>query len=214
LFGKFLIEPLGEELRSRESLIDILGVFRKPEEVVEVDKHILGKLDQEVLEKILGKKILDPRCKNTPLEILRIRNFEALSPYFESIEFLKKCLGNTWRDCWRQFLEGLAEEWRRLAESTRSRSDYKRRFPEGEVCIGTEEIKKTASTYVLGHFRFVHSCLMDEEIFRCLKNLGVREISMEDVTKLWIEKVIPRWLKDLQNPFIHDLMRGLTMFHI
>lgn len=221
LFGKFLVEPLRKELRSKESLVDIRGVFRKSEEVVEVGEQILRKLDQEALEKILEKKILDARCKDTPLEILRIRNFEELSSYFESPDVLKERLGDTWKECWKQWLEGLAEEWRRLAESTRSRSDYKRRFrwctkifdeqekmgrvfPEGEIYIADEEIRKIVNSRLPGRFRLIHPCLADENILNYLQELEAKRLSIEDVKEILKRDQYPKWLKELQDPLIPD----------
>lgn len=219
LFESSLTQPLREELERGKHLIDEEGNFVNKDEVAKVSEHIVQALGKDYVKKLLGRKILHPKCE--PARDFNIRQFFTFRDYtfyLYDVASIKAKFGEEWKEVWRRVLLGLAEEFYSYSEFTRASSRYQDEFrnytrvfdeqekpgnpfyPYYEVCIASPEVITAAKILLPGYFRFLHPSLADQMIVKYLKDLGAKELSYEDLIEVMKKRKIPQLFDELHDP--------------
>ncbi|MGC9202933.1 MAG: sacsin N-terminal ATP-binding-like domain-containing protein [Thermoproteota archaeon] len=222
-FDTYLANPINNEIRSGDHLVDLEGNFIKSSEAIEIEEKILDTLSADFLEKVVNKRILHPKTKpHHCLSVERIESVKDLGRYFTNIESVKNIFREGWRDALRDYLRALAKEWFEYAESTRRSYYYQSNYSAttylidekdslcqpGYIYIPTsDEIEQKTKELFPEKFRFLHHILREDIIVRFLKEIGVKELTKEDLERLIKKEQIPMLIDELKNPKTHDQRR-------
>jgi len=229
IINEYLANPLRREISLGEHYVDVSGSFVKSYDVVKVDEKVLEALGHELVEVISGRKVLHPRCK-IPSKIPRELQPKALTSVLDVVRDadvyqygvvcarLKRSYGVKWIDQLKRIVESLADEWRQLSGDLKPRykDEYCRYTPladeQGEPCfpvyiyIMPKEVEELVRKYGL-KFRILHPLLTSNNIVNFLKEIGVRELTKDDVIKDITIRKIPELVKTIKDPSRSDLER-------
>ena len=216
-----LASPLRHEMIVGEHILDIKENFVSKANVIKVSENILKSLGIDFIQRVTGKLILHPECKlHTDIEanIPSYSTIRDLVSEYCSHERLKVIFGEEWINTLRWILEALADEWFNYAEATRKSnkyiSDYKYAvrvltvreeacYPD-DIWLAPEEFEKHAEFFVPKEFRFLHPSLRTEKILNFLKEIGVKQLELDDIHKAYLKKQIPKLTDEIRDPATKD----------
>ena len=219
-FDTHLANPISKEIREGNHLVDIRGKFIKASEAVKVNEGVLKLLNVDFIEKITGKKVLHLKTKpSSKLEVENVMYVRELEKYLRDLGRVRYVFGDDWIENLRTYLNALANEWFRYAESTREKSDYKYKYQWAtilideagnrcsfeEICIPvSEEVEQRAKELFPGRFKFLHPKLREDAIIRFLKELGINILDKGELDRLIKKEQIPKLLNELKDPEVVD----------